>query len=240
MFFNASTHSEEIVSSTVLRDKNRQTTQQVRLRKLTDNLRVNFFFFFYHFIVFVITNLFHFINVPLTVYLLVWRPSLYRACVISAHARMAPWRLWRSIPTAMGNSCGRTETNKEERAWYIYLWKKIIGFSQFPKVISHEHFIFSIAWGKGRVTLFTCCCHIIRCLRRQVVECFSGELSNHTANTCKKQNIALCLKVDFIYPHIQWHSWGQSNTRTYPSQWLIFMATKWSIMALVYSGKLAT
>lgn len=39
--------------------------------------------------------------------------------MISAHARMAPWRPWRSIPTAMGSSCGRTGTNKEERPYLV-------------------------------------------------------------------------------------------------------------------------
>lgn len=29
---------------------------------------------------------------------------------------MAPWRLWRSVPTVMGRSFGRTGPNKEERA----------------------------------------------------------------------------------------------------------------------------
>ena len=66
-------------------------------------------------------------------YLLVWRPSLYRACVTSAHARMPPWRPWRSRPTAIGNSCGRTETNKEENASSVYSWPIIIGFGWFTK-----------------------------------------------------------------------------------------------------------
>lgn len=49
-----------------------------------------------------------------------------------------------------------------------------------PKwVLSHTCDIFSIAWGTGRVTLFTCSCHIIRRLRRQVVERFTGELADH-------------------------------------------------------------
>lgn len=73
---------------------------------------------------------------------------------------MAPWRLWRSVPTVMGSSFGRTGPNKGERARKIH--------------ITH-----SIAWGTGRVTLFTCVCHIIRSLRGQVVERFAGELADH-------------------------------------------------------------
>lgn len=71
-----------------------------------------------------------------------------------------------------------------KKAWNMYSWPIIIGFSHFPKCISQEqsfHWKFFIAWGTGTVTLFTCSCHIIRCLRRQVVECFSGELSDHTS-----------------------------------------------------------
>lgn len=44
-----------------------------------------------------------------------------------------------------------------------------------------------LSWATGKVTLFTCGCHIIRRLRRQVVECFSGELSDRAAKQQKPE-----------------------------------------------------
>lgn len=88
MFFKPSTHSEEITSNTDLRDRP-ESMMPVWIYFITD---------------------------PQTVYLSDWRPTVYRACVISAQARTAPWRLWRSVPTVMGSSFGRTGPNKQERA----------------------------------------------------------------------------------------------------------------------------
>lgn len=100
--------------------------------------------------------------------------------------------------------------------------------------ISHHKYsltlyIFSIASGTGGATLFTCFCHIIGCSRRQVVERFTGELADHAG---RKWSQALIHKQVYL---INMEGW--KNTRTYPSQWFIFMAVRWSTMALVYSGK---
>lgn len=83
---------------------------------------------------------------------------------------MAPWRLRRSEPTVRGSSRGSTgQRRKTEHGTGAIN----------HHVLSHVGFIFSIAWGTGRAALFTSFSHIIGSSRRQVVERFAGELTDH-------------------------------------------------------------
>lgn len=131
--------------------------------------------------------------------------------MISAQARMAPWRLRRSEPTVRGSSRGSTGPKKEGRTRNRC--------DKPSHVLSHVCFIFSIAWGTGRATLFTCFSHIIGSSRRQVVERFAGELADHAG---RKGSQSL-VHTQFYLMDIPKNG---RKTRTYSSQWLIFMTVR--------------
>lgn len=69
--------------------------------------------------------------------------------------------------------------------------RQTITIAPFLKVFSGKKFIFPSAQETGKVTLFTCFRHIIRCLRCQVVKRSTGKLTDHTKNQCEKYSIVL-------------------------------------------------